>query len=71
MDNKAQGSLEYLLLIGGAILVAAVILALLFGFLQTGSQSAGDAQSGAQDVLQCDATAGEVWDSTTQTCKKA
>jgi uncharacterized protein (UPF0333 family) len=31
MDNKAQGALEYLLLIGGAVLVAAVVIAILGG----------------------------------------
>jgi uncharacterized protein (UPF0333 family) len=29
MEEKAQGALEYLLLIGGAVLVAAVVLSLL------------------------------------------
>lgn len=31
MDNRAQGALEYLLLIGGAVLVAAVVIAILGG----------------------------------------
>lgn len=31
MDNKAQGALEYLLLIGGAVLVAAVVIGILAG----------------------------------------
>ena len=36
MDNKAQGALEYLLLIGGAVLIAAVVIALLAGLGTTG-----------------------------------
>ena len=31
MDERAQGALEYLLLIGGAVLVAAVVIAILGG----------------------------------------
>ncbi len=31
MDNKAQGALEYLLLIGGAVLIAAVVIVILTG----------------------------------------
>jgi len=33
MEEKAQGSLEYLLLVAGAIIVAAVVLVLLSGML--------------------------------------
>ena len=31
MENKGQGALEYLLLIGGAVLVASVVIALITG----------------------------------------
>ncbi|MFH1588658.1 MAG: class III signal peptide-containing protein [Candidatus Diapherotrites archaeon] len=31
MDNKAQGALEYLLLIGGAVLIAVIVVVLLTG----------------------------------------
>ena len=31
MNSKGQGALEYLLLIGGAVLVAAIVIALLVG----------------------------------------
>jgi len=34
MDNKAQGALEYLLLIGGAVLVAVVVIALISSMAQ-------------------------------------
>ncbi len=40
MDNKAQGALEYLLLIGGAVLIAAVVITLLAGIGPTASHSA-------------------------------
>lgn len=32
MKNKGQGALEYLLLFGGAVLIAAVVITLLFNF---------------------------------------
>ena len=36
MDNKAQGALEYLLLIAGAVLVAAIVIVLLSSLAGTG-----------------------------------
>ncbi len=36
MDNHAQGALEYLLLIGGAVVVAVIVLTLLFGLAHSG-----------------------------------
>lgn len=33
MDNKAQASMEYLLIIGGAILVAVIVMTIIFGML--------------------------------------
>ncbi len=36
MNKKGQGSLEYLLIIGGAILVAAVVLAIITGLTASG-----------------------------------
>ena len=35
MDNKGQGALEYLLLIGGAVLVAAIVVAVLANITST------------------------------------
>ena len=35
-DNKAQGALEYLLIIGGAILIAAVVIGII---ISTGSDA--------------------------------
>jgi len=37
MDVRGQGALEYLLLIGGAVLVAAIVIALITG-IPTGAQ---------------------------------
>lgn len=31
MDNRGQGALEYLLLIGGAVLIATIVLLLIIG----------------------------------------
>ncbi len=39
MDEKAQGALEYLLLIGGAVLVAAIVLTLVTGLATTGQHT--------------------------------
>jgi len=44
MDNKAQGALEYLLLIGGAVLIAAVVIALLAGLGTPASNLANNAK---------------------------
>ena len=46
MDEKAQGALEYLLLIGGAVLVAAIVIVLLSGLTQAPQHAteAGNAQ---------------------------
>ena len=38
MGLKAQGALEYLLLIGGAVLVAAVVLSLITGLAEQGGK---------------------------------
>ena len=40
LNKKGQGALEYLLLIGGAVLVAAVVLSLITGIAQTGESAA-------------------------------
>ena len=46
MDKKGQGALEYLLLIGGAVLVAVIVITLLLGIAdqgQTDTQATADA----------------------------
>jgi uncharacterized protein (UPF0333 family) len=48
MNMKGQGALEYLLLIGGAVLIAAVVLSIATGLANTG-QDAVDAR--ATDAL--------------------
>ncbi len=40
MDNKAQGALEYLLLIGGAVLIAAIVIVILTTFADTSGTGA-------------------------------
>lgn len=47
-QRRGQGALEYLLLIGGAVIVAAVVLTLVTGLTATGQQAA---QSRATDAL--------------------
>jgi len=50
MDRKGQGALEYLLLIGGAVLVAVIVITLLLGIAdqgQTDTQATADAGSQA------------------------
>lgn len=47
--KKGQGALEYLLLIGGAVLIAVIVIALLVGM---GSQSRGSAQQQADAAQQ-------------------
>ncbi|MFH1239998.1 MAG: class III signal peptide-containing protein [Candidatus Diapherotrites archaeon] len=42
MDNKGQGALEYLLLIGGAVLIAAIVIVIL--------NSLGTTGVGAKDI---------------------
>ena len=50
MDNKAQGALEYLLLIGGAVLVAAVVIVILTGMAQTQQETIGVAEEASQNA---------------------
>jgi|SRR3989344_879836 len=48
MERKGQGALEYLLLIGGAILVAVIVIALIVGL---GGTNAGEANKTVRDGL--------------------
>ncbi|MFA4907101.1 MAG: class III signal peptide-containing protein [archaeon] len=45
MDSKAQGALEYLLLIGGAVLIAAVVITLLTSSASKGKSQATNSQN--------------------------
>jgi uncharacterized protein (UPF0333 family) len=40
MDNKAQGALEYLLLIGGAIVIAVLVISIVSGLGNRGANIA-------------------------------
>ena len=42
MEKKGQGALEYLLLIGGAVLVAVIVITLLLGITNTGAGQTGN-----------------------------
>ena len=48
MDNKGQGALEYLLLLGGAVLIAAVVISLLFNI---GTAANAEANTGAESAI--------------------
>jgi len=45
MEEKAQGALEYLLLIAGAVLVAAIVIVLLSGLATSGKSQAHVAEN--------------------------
>ncbi len=47
MERKGQGALEYLLLIGGAILVAVIVISILVGLGGSGGVEAGRAAADA------------------------
>ena len=52
MDNKAQGALEYLLLIGGAVLIAAVVIVILTSLTGTeGTNNAINLYNEKQNIL--------------------
>lgn len=48
MERQGQGALEYLLLIGGAILVAVIVISILVGLGGSGGVEAGRAAADAQ-----------------------
>ncbi|MDO8538085.1 MAG: hypothetical protein Q7S21_04325 [archaeon] len=55
LNTNAQGALEYLLLIGGGVMIAAVVIALLAGLGTTGqtqSEAGGDSINSSFDALQ-------------------
>ncbi len=45
MDSKGQGALEYLLLIGGAVLIAAIVISVLTTMSGQGKNTAGNAKN--------------------------
>ena len=49
--NKGQGALEYLLLIGGAVLIAVIVIALLVGMGSQSKDSAQDQTTKAQKIV--------------------
>ena len=51
MEEKAQGALEYLLLIAGAVLVAAIVITLLSGIAGPGKNDAATGNERVQNAL--------------------
>lgn len=45
MEQKAQGAIEYLLIIGAAILVVAIVILLMTGIISGGNDQAIDANT--------------------------
>ncbi len=43
MEEKAQGAIEYLLIIGAAVIIAVIVIALMMGLAQQGTGAADDA----------------------------
>lgn len=52
MKRKGQGALEYLLLAGGAIMIAAIVLSILTGIGGTGAKTANAGQSTVESSLE-------------------
>ncbi len=45
MENKAQGAIEYLLIIGAAIIVVAIVIIMMTGILQSTDGATDDANA--------------------------
>ena len=54
MDKKGQGALEYLLLIGGAVLVAVIVITLLLQITSQGEEGT-EATASASAINNCNA----------------
>ena len=53
MNRKGQGALEYLLLIGGAVLVAVIVITLLLGIAEQGeTDTTATADAGAKAICE-------------------
>jgi uncharacterized protein (UPF0333 family) len=50
-ENKAQGALEYLLIIGGAIVLAAIVIAVVINVASTPKSSIGDSTTDYNKLL--------------------
>ena len=63
MEERAQGAIEYLLIIGAAILVVAVVVIALTGVLGGAKTQANGADvNGTTEKLQCQANCGYLGD---------
>jgi uncharacterized protein (UPF0333 family) len=45
MEEKAQGAIEYLLIIGAAVLVVAIVISVMVGMVSTGGSQTAKANS--------------------------
>jgi len=52
MEEKAQGAIEYLLIIGAAILVVAIVIIAVTGALGQGTKQTVDANTSQSDAYQ-------------------
>jgi uncharacterized protein (UPF0333 family) len=50
-NKKAQGALEYLLIIGGALLIAVIALTIIMGLGKSNTQTVGENQQGYQELV--------------------
>ncbi len=48
MENKAQGAIEYLLIIGAAIIVVAIVIIMMTGILNSTSEQSDAGQSAVE-----------------------
>ncbi len=46
MEEKAQGAIEYLLIIGAAVIIAVIVIALMMSLSTEGTSAADDANVG-------------------------
>ena len=53
-DKKAQGALEYLLIIGGAIVLAAIVIAVVINISKTSKTDVNSAQDKYKDIVDID-----------------
>lgn len=54
MENKAQGAIEYLLIIGAAVIIAVIVITLMMSLSGTGSQQVKTADAENQFHLALD-----------------
>ena len=48
MEKRAQGAIEYLLIIGAAVIIAVIVIAVMMGLSTTGTEGAAEASEGVE-----------------------